>query len=333
MSKPNYNILNLIIKKIISNRKPNYKNISDCEYIFIDTNKPLSLIELPELPEIKNIEKFSNQNNYFEEIIDSRLRTINHTDLRLDYSYLNCDYCRTDIIDQKFPKYYYCIQCNLNMCNLCYSEINEEIAIKNGAQNYHLRKDKLNHCQQNHKLVKKRIFYESLFSKFNSEDDPYDCNYCNICKIDIQDNFRFYNKKTEVDCCLKCFNTLEGKNFVIENNLKLCKNNFDVPYNYTFFGSLYDWYPIYTELDDEAMILFNYNKYSDYCGRFATCVYDSHGRCGYYTLPIEYNLKKIKEVIESYGKDNEKNEDENNYDAKYPIQKLMESLGFETDFG
>src|SRR5688500_15851670 len=86
----------------------------------------------------KHIEKIEE---YFNELSHDRIHIING--YALTHTSYICDYCKS--WDTKVILY--CIQCHQDMCNLCYEETNEEIAIKNGAKKYKLREDRLKLCR------------------------------------------------------------------------------------------------------------------------------------------------------------------------------------------
>ena len=70
-----------------------------------------------------------------------QLKKLNYSKLDLNkyFDIYICDYCNTNIK----KNWYYCFHCHKDMCNLCYSEINEEIAIKNGARFFKKREKKI----------------------------------------------------------------------------------------------------------------------------------------------------------------------------------------------
>jgi hypothetical protein len=78
-----------------------------------------------------------------ENYIDTRIKYIdNEYTQECDYGW--CDYCKNSIDD--VSNYYRCYSCAKDMCLLCFEEKTEDIAIKNGAKNWHQRKDALLEC-------------------------------------------------------------------------------------------------------------------------------------------------------------------------------------------
>lgn len=106
---------------------------------------------LPDLGEIEIPENYTlcTDINRVKDVYScSRLRCINgfYTPDDIDQDVcdsLYCDYCRTPISSDNF---YNCAECHADMCELCFQEKTEEIAIANGAKNYHKRKELLNVC-------------------------------------------------------------------------------------------------------------------------------------------------------------------------------------------
>lgn len=111
--------------------------------------KPEILEKPISTPEINGLKRLSDAKimKYFRGLLqdDQRVLTLNGT---YDYSGVGCDYCPGRI----YRSYYYCYDCNKDMCDKCFPEINEEIALKNGAENWHTRKDALAVCRDTHDI-------------------------------------------------------------------------------------------------------------------------------------------------------------------------------------
>lgn len=168
-----------------------------------------------------------------------------------DGTWYSCDYCHQLIQEDEWL---YCYDCNKDMCPLCYDEKSEEIALKNGAQNYHLRKDNLEECRAH-----------NLQTSVGRE-----MCYCDVCDEPIALMSKYYSDvKGNYDVCLGCSSTVSVDHLTcIENDL--------------FFGPLEDWQEIVVDEYDNA-ILCNINAKSPYYKKFAFRAVDGHGRAGYFT--------------------------------------------------
>lgn len=276
---------------------------------------------------------------YFESILkdDIRIKIINGIPTNFDYEDLYCDYCDSNIgsmnKDEEISNgYWRCWDCQIDMCNLCHSEINEEIANQNGAKNYHLRKDKIQACLLNeenpHKLQKRT----------NTSFSMRGCDLCNE-SIGISDKFRWSedpSKYDSKDICQKCSNTPNGMHHILlwkMQEVDTCKSLNEV-WNNCEFGSIMDWIPIYKD-DEYNMILVNRNPESKYYEDVCLMASDNHGRSGFFTIKIDLDeLWRGMEVIynEFCDKLKENNrEDEISYLS--PIQVVMESFNIPTYYG
>lgn len=156
------------------------------------------------------------------------------------YTVYYCDYCK-DTCSQ--DKAYYCYDCYKDMCELCYSETNEEIAIKNGATNYMARKKALDNCRK-HKLL-------------STIDRIY--TYCDECD-GVNPYLKPYYKFENINLCESCFYK-SNKN----------KKNKMIKTGDLNFGSIKNWFCIVT--DDEGFIICNLNKNSKYYKSFGLLIY------------------------------------------------------------
>lgn len=287
----------------------------------INVKKPLKYSEIPKIESI--LEKHSVTTpekiiEYFGEIKDSRIMMINGVPMDGDCSCLYCDYCNTSI---EKDKYYYCYDCHLDMCSLCHSETSEEIATKNGAKNYHNRKDKLEKCHNNHQLIKrdKSRMYAT----------------CDICNEGIILGQSYFNTEMDYDMCLECSKTDEGQDKMKENNLQLSVP----PCEMNQFGSMLDWVPIVID-DEYNMILINLNPESSYHQKYALSSVDDHGRQGYYTIwkdtTLDELVNEINEILEEQKKEEEKTGKKRDvWDAVYnmPIKIMMNNRHMPYHYG
>lgn len=273
----------------------------DGNNIYVKTD--LQTITLPEnIPEIKDHKRFTEKDiqEYYDDLFSCRLSNINGTQFSFcDIETVFCDYCKNEITSET---YYYCYDCHYDMCNMCYEETNEEIALKNGAKNYHLRKEYLNKCQQFHEVETRRYICAGL-------------HFCDGCDKITTDNYS--NKDRNLEYCLDCVN-----NDLIEK-FDLAKKIYDFS-NYSeennHFGSILNWVPLYGDKDDN-LILMNLNEKSKYFKRIVLRSCDNHGRYGYFTIKLSLieTIKKIQDFVESTDLTLE------NWDAFYnsSIKKLM----------
>lgn len=281
------------------------------------------------------------RDEYFNSILndDMRIKIINGIPTNFDYECLYCDYCGSSIgslnkENEISNGYWRCWCCQKDMCNLCHSEINETIAAQNGAQNYHLRKDKIQTCLgisnegNPHKMQKR-----------SNENFALRC--CDLCneEIDITDKFRWsedilnYNSK---DICQKCSNTPNGMHHILLWKMQEIDMNktLNSIWNNCEFGSMMDWIPIYKD-DEYNMILINCNPNSPYHNEICLVACDDHGRSGYFTIKVDLNV--LLEGMEMFYKEaccqlKESNEEDR---IKYlsPIQVLMHSFNIPTYYG
>ena len=122
--------------------------------------------DLPELRDVDGLGVWSDERreNYFKGLLngDIRVRMINGMVSDFDFYSLFCDYCGTMMIDHNDSNkpYYYCMDCCLDMCNLCYHETSSDVAKANGAKNYEKRQEKLAKCRT-HRLSPRYMLDDS----------------------------------------------------------------------------------------------------------------------------------------------------------------------------
>lgn len=306
-----------------------YKFMDD---YWIDVRVPPKYSQFPENLNIQlhsRYEFFTQDliQEYFDDLVNCnyRVHTINGIRLSGD-TRIRCDYCRTET----GIKYYYCLQCHKDMCELCYGETSEEIALKNGAKNYAKRKDSLVLCQKSHHLV-------------NRATVGYGTYCCNMCdgeciSWDVEKNLGIYsNRELDYDLCLECGKTEEGKNLIGEKTL--VQTDYTMLPVYTCsFGSLLDWVPILKDYGEDHMILYNLNPASPYYRKVALCCFDDHGRMGYFTISDGSTLQTIideanKTATELEIKQQQEEEKEKDDDLEDPIKLMMRTRGIPTYYG
>lgn len=287
--------------------------LNDNEDYSLDITIPDSYDDFPTVDKVKGHDIFtlSEIKQYFDKDLRRLdIRMINGEVLDEFGMCRQCDYCRFNEINGGYFKY--CNECRMDMCNMCYEETSEEIALKNGAKNWKKRKDKLEECR-GHDLVEKQMNRDA---------------YCDDCKDTITSDSWWYDGKKH-DVCQDCYEN--KKEDLLE--LKLFKN---VPKDEQInFGSFCDWIPILKD-EEENMILVNLNKSSKYYDWICFLSVDNHGRIGFFTEDEKLNivLEKIREFKTELDKEYE-GKDTCSWDYSYslPIKKYMKSKNMEIHYG
>jgi len=243
--------------------------------------------ELPSFRAIEEHTPFSNEDihNYFIDLDEDTYRNVNEVDE--SYRTCVCDYCGTECGQVAR----HCNECNKDMCNLCFSEKTEEIAIKNGAKNWQKRKQALLQCFEHHQ--------QGLFCVL-SNSMVFTCDMCT--KNDTRDTFGIWHRDNDknMDVCPPCYGSAEFKAFQQEKDLTDL-----LPMNFPDrgVGSLYDWVPILLGPPDcESMVLYNMVPTSPYYHKVAITNEDDHGRKGFFVYPgtLEQLLEAIESKLENY---------------------------------
>lgn len=236
--------------------------------------------------------------DYFNDIINNHMRLVNFNGIFLDRPLCyECDYCHTSIKDN----WYYCFHCYKDMCKMCYEEVNEEIAIKNGAKNYKDREKNLNECRHFNQIVPRPIYGIPFIGD----------NYCHVCNKLIESLSARYSvydihKEDSLDICMDCYQNRENaKNMVELKNMKYISadNRESFLFNYTDFNSLCYWIPIITDKINQFNILMNLNPDDKNYGKLCFQAVDDHGRSGYFimydeSITLESVLQKLKEITD-----------------------------------
>lgn len=260
---------------------------------------------------------------YFKDISSGNTRIQIFNDMRVDEDHEwsledGCWYCRRQV---DWQDYYYCYNCYINICSVCYKEVDEKIDKKNTEKDDESRKT-LKECRTNHKIMPRR--HPSI-------------NDCMICDFEIDDlKGRYYEKEQYL--CVECYekNKDEFKTF------KFIKYNFEIekkPFYYSDFQSIYNWIPI---IEDEyyCHILINLNEKDKNYKKICLQSCDDHGRCGFYILYKDgHNLETILEMLKkitdkgTYKDSDEREEPLCSYHHNSPIQVLMIELGLPVYYG
>lgn len=178
-----------------------------------------------------------------------------------------CDYCRGDIPHEI---YYWCRDCHSDMCEMCFVETCEAIAVANGAINYRTRMERLQNCQMNHRQEKRSL---------RGIADP----YCDICTMDRGDSLTFWCKQGDFDVCESCWNEEKNKEEIGDRSDYYQSKRVRCTMEITSFGSLLDWVP-WLNSEPGHMVLVNINKDSPYHACLGVCCVDDNGRAGYFVL-------------------------------------------------
>lgn len=286
-----------------------------------------------ELPRVEFLEGFtspsqSDINCYFDNILKDNVRIHSINGIRTDPRFYRfgpfCDYCE----NQCSLEHYYCYDCYLHICNDCHKQM---ITIWDQIAKEELSILDTNCCHPNHHIVVRTKNIQNLF-------------ICDICHLAIIGSER-YNKKIEpdsnpdlmdignsIDVCLACSTDKDINMQLVEHKLELVPNNLcDDIFE---FGSLMDWVPI---VNDEFgnIILFNYNKNSQYVGRYAVASIDDHDRYAYFILNRKIDLGNIINNLIKYANSDEWKKCEGPISRLYncPIKKFIASLNIPIHYG
>ena len=268
---------------------------SDDEEIEVTIKINQNISNIPLLPKIKGLKPVSLEllQEYYEGLSDSRISNINGQQfMDPEDSCYSCDYCKQLLENDNR---YICNYCHTDMCRLCFEETTEEIAIKNGCKNYHLRKDKLNKCQNGHDLV---------------EVKP---------NVDIFELTNFGNLVDWVPIyTLKKPTKSEVVQYCDDNNIKYKSDDLDenIETEYMFVHQ-------------------NLNKDSDNFQKFGLSTIDDHGRFGIYSATHINSFNNLKQNIEKHYNTMLEHVPKGGWDSYYNnvIVLLMDEYGYMYHFG
>lgn len=303
----------------IKNKHPKSDYIDNDDENLINVKLPNEYIDIPEFRDVPGHKKVDYVIGYFNDILNDnfRISVINGAHTSNDGPHHMCDYCET-FIEKEF-NYYYCYDCHLDMCHLCFGETNKEISKLNGIEHWHKRAETLARCREHDLRV--RYFKELQY-------------YCDLCRKDIYDIYRYSNCEEKddncEDLCQKCTETEMGKKFIEDNKLILTENIIECGYE---FGSMLDWIPILRD-DEYNLILYNCNPESELCNRLACVSSDNHGRMGFYTVKETIDLDELLDKLEEYYSEGEWKKLKGWEEFyNYPIKRFMQSQNIPVHYG
>lgn len=319
-----------------------YRNCEDIkDNVFISNDESELDVTPPsrydaELPQFEDIpchtkETISSIYDYFVGILDDdySIQVINDKVLNgsSGMETLQCDYCR--VSTELWM--YHCTECNKDMCELCFKERSEEIALANGAKNWSRRKDALLAC----------FAHEDKIGEHEVDSRDLPGIQCDLCgdKAGVKRGTWSCNRRYDKDLCLGCLNSVEHKD-IVEELLETCKKgtwkfvDFTRKKDYGI-GSLIDWVPVLRDSTTGAGVFYNMNPESKYYHQVVLSAVDNHGREGYFSYPgtLEEVLDKIRAKIPDFEK--VKEEKGQSWDTHYncPINLLLVEAGHEIHYG
>lgn len=292
---------------------------------FLKVNLPFRLSPYPNITDTDSENFFQKitmdtLTMYFQGIVfQFDISEINGMHLRNHYFHSKkCDYCQAGIGPVNTSKKgkvitrkdeVYCLTCHKKMCLLCYQEVDIETAIKHKASlsKFVKRKDQLDICRQKHTMT------------FIPEAATVGQCYCDICSksIDLIPHYSsdpiqllnfgknhlmwYQNRYSDLDVCMACSEQPKNKRYITKHKLSL--EPFVPKFEFTKFGSMLDWYPLYvSQIGD--YILVNLNPESMY---HLTLAYMYAYEYAYriVTISPKYNMKSQYEISKVVQKVNQ----------------------------
>lgn len=217
------------------------------------------------------------------------VKYINGIFLEINIEYNKCQKCNNYVfINKSVPMFFYCSECNINLCYSC----------------------DIKYCKTHYKY-KRMISPERIYI------------ICNVCDNVFYSDYIYRNYKTNLDCCLACSLTDDGRQFIKDNDLDFY--HYKNKYGASNFGKLYDWNVIYKD-DEENYIIYcdNINSHNYGCyGLYAT---DNMNKIGLYSLSKRWKLEDFKIILENYYNDIEwKLMTGLYYFNNFPIKRFMKN--------
>lgn len=223
------------------------------------------------------------------------------------------------------------------MCKLCYSELNEEIAVKNGSVNYKKR-EQLNLCRGQNLLIPRDIYMS--IKKF-----------CNICKEgNIKYDTCIYSKYIKdyihsygiysYDICEECFSNKEDVKQILKTDSEFKLYKYKYIFDYSGFNSLLYWVPLLEDTNSN-LVLINLNPEDENYKKICLVSKDDNGRYGYYILNklegldsfenINTTIETILVELNNIIQENKNNLLKGHY--SFPIHYLMDKYDMQVYYG
>jgi hypothetical protein len=147
--------------------------------------------------------------------------------INIEHNNYKCDYCGHCVgySDHKI-KYMLCYLCNKKMCGLCFIERKEEDAIKNGAKNWHSRKDMLLNCFSHESNIIKVFYKDDNVTEFCILDwIPVISAHCDHDVFyNINKDSVYYHKV----CLAACYEEINYSYYISELSLKEVLNELNL---------------------------------------------------------------------------------------------------------
>lgn len=326
-----------------------FLSIDDDEVVLCVT--PVVLEEAPDFTVPLGFEK-ADPTDWFDYLSDTRLYVLSGVNIGCNLSDGYCDYCGFEIGGDT---QYYCQECKTSMCEKCFPEKTEEIAISLGANNYSKRKDALEKCFAHS---------DSLVAR----DTLKKCGVCNVTSF-VKDGEWVTIEGSPVAVCSDCFkngtsNTnpawetssdycgmcgcLAKNSVVWENGFRICRGSGEsggaggcaekvtqVVYtpSSNAYGSMLEWVPILQ--DSERNIVFlNLAKGPRYL-QVSLGTFDNHSRMGIYAVSANLTdvLSELEKLQLRYTQKFPATERSWKKHYSSPVSKYLRNIGCQVYFG
>ena len=274
----------------------------------IDVRIPLRYILPEKLENIPGHELLDPQEALYEKIEELftnqiRVSSLNNVETcGFMYSY-TCDHC-----PEIGSWMHFCTICQRHMCQKCYLERTEEIALQHGAKQWQERKVSLWQCFEHETKTPFTVAIRGVI-----------CDGCGVASDEARGMWKC-NRQKDQDFCPACQDAApEGTWTMSDQNLYK-------------FGSFCDWLPILAD-DVGDTVLYNGNPDSPFYQKLALGAIDDHGREGYAIIPetITTLWTKLRENVATY----QKLKDDKGWTAHYntPIKQVMVEHDNQVHFG